>query len=129
MLAEMNSPQFIMRLEDVLPSDAYLVRPYVNLKGQRNGYRFSGNRNDLWRAFLNAKVKKFVPEITGNKCQSENAVSNALFKGLCRVDAFKYKTSIGKCEYFFLCKNSILAKYSSQHVFRKRFNRALFSNW
>lgn len=99
-LAEMDFSPFNRPIENVIPSEAYLLRPFVDLKGQRNGYRFSGKSNDLWRSFLNANVKKFCPEITGNKCQSENAIANALFKGQCRVDSMKFKTSIGKFKYF-----------------------------
>lgn len=106
----MDSSQFDIPIKDVLPSEAYLLRPFVNLKGQRNGYRFNGQRNDLWRSFLNANVKQFGTEITGNKCQSENAVANAFFKGLCKVDALVYKAPIGMYKYF--CYNNTRIQWS-----------------
>lgn len=87
-------------LQEIFNStEEFLIRPFVYLKGQRNGYKFNGIRNNRWRAFMNANVKKFNKDHTGNRSQSENAIANAFYYGKCRVDSWELKQPIGKYKF------------------------------
>lgn len=58
---QMNTP-----LQDVLDSsEGFIIRPFVNLKGQRKGYQFDKKTKGRWTLFMDAGVKNFTNEITG----------------------------------------------------------------
>lgn len=53
-------------IQFIIPSsNGYLLRPYVKLKGQKNGYCLSKNSKGLWRKFLNCQKKNFTLKNTG----------------------------------------------------------------
>lgn len=55
-----------LKLQDVLPSpEGYLIRPYVELDGQREGYMWTERGKGLWRALLDSNKKHFTFDNTG----------------------------------------------------------------
>lgn len=46
-------------------AEEYVIRPFVGLKGLRNGYNFNRNNPGYWRLLMDANVKNFTKEITG----------------------------------------------------------------
>lgn len=54
------------RLRTVLPSrEGYLIRPYVDLTGLRDGYFWANGEKGYWRGFLEARKKHFTLQNTG----------------------------------------------------------------
>jgi hypothetical protein len=43
----------------------FLIRPFVPLTGQRNGYRWNFEVKGLWLDFMHANRKKFGTDVTG----------------------------------------------------------------
>lgn len=53
-------------MEQILKSETgFLIRPFVRLTGQRDGYKWQRNSNGLWIGFLRSNQKKYGPQITG----------------------------------------------------------------
>lgn len=53
-------------LKTALPSQkGYLIRPYVELTGLRDGYFLKDGEKGHWRAFLDSKKKHFTLQNTG----------------------------------------------------------------
>lgn len=53
-------------LKNILPSPkGYIIRPYVNLEGQRDGYRWIKGQRGYWRSFLTHLKKKYTLADTG----------------------------------------------------------------
>lgn len=53
-------------LKDVMPTEAgYLIRPYLKLRGQKNGYKWKPNCNGHWGLFMENLIKDYTISITG----------------------------------------------------------------
>lgn len=56
------------RLGKILQSrDGYLIRPYVNLKGQTNGYQWRPGTTGKWTMFVDNLQQKYTIANTGKK--------------------------------------------------------------
>lgn len=54
-------------IQKALPSRfGYLLRPYIHLHGQVNGYQWEQGRRGLWREFLLTQCKNYTLQCTGN---------------------------------------------------------------
>lgn len=55
-----------VHLYKAIPSTSgYMIRPFVELCGQRNGYQWEDRQKGFWREFLDSHIKNFTLEITG----------------------------------------------------------------
>lgn len=62
----MEQIQIDIPLQDALDSsEGFVIRPFVDLKGQRKGYQFDAKIKGRWTLFMNAGIKNFNKEITG----------------------------------------------------------------
>lgn len=64
-----NIPQSVYKpIAEVIPSDVgYIIRPSTNLRGQRNGFKWSPTESGLLRTFLAMHVKILKTKDTGRK--------------------------------------------------------------
>lgn len=53
-------------LKDIFPNQTnFVIRPYVSLRGQRNGYKWTPIVSGHWTSFMNVEKKHYTLKNTG----------------------------------------------------------------
>lgn len=117
--------------EELSSKAGYLIRPYIQMNGQKNGYYWANSKRGFWRTFISMNKVNFTFKETGkilfrtiyiflmpfdsligrkNKHNLEKYIADAFYRGSYKTfDNPRDCNAIGKYFYFKLPLHTVLS--------------------